>query len=92
MKAKVVKPQRVVWSAETREVTVDLDGKIIVIRQHEDDHGGENWVSVGDGEFIETYQLEDEELRKIADGIAYNIRGGDFDEEGAEFDTSEYDD
>ena len=92
MKVKVVKPQRVVWSAETREVTVEADGKTIVVRQHEDDNGGENWVAVGDGSFVETYQLEDEELKKLADAIAYNIRNGDFDEEGTEFDSSEYDD
>lgn len=92
MKGKVLKPQTVVYSCETREVTVEIDGKILKIREHEDDNGSENWVDVGDGEFVETYQLQDEELRKIAEGIAYNIRSGDFDEEGVEFDTSEYDD
>lgn len=92
MKGKVLKSQQVVYSCETREVTVEIDGKILKVRMHEDDNGAENWVSTDDGEFIETYQLEDEELKKIADGIAYNISNGDFDEDGSEFDTSEYDD
>jgi hypothetical protein len=91
MKGKVLKPQRVVWSSETREVTVDYEGKTLIVRQHEDDNHGENWVSVDGGEFEEVYYLEDEKLKKFALTIAYNIRSGEFDEEGTEFDTSDFD-
>jgi len=57
------------------------------VRLHEDNSGCENWVAVGDDDFVETYKLEDDELRDLADNIADNLQNGDFDEDGAEFDT-----
>lgn len=89
MKVKVLKPQRTIYSSETKEMTLEIDGKVIVVRQHEDDNGGEVWASINDGDLVESYQLEDDELKELIDGAAMYIRSGIFDNEGAEIDSEE---
>lgn len=89
MKIKVLKPQRTIFSSETKEMTLEIDGKIIMIRQHEDDNHGEVWASIDDGDLVESFELEDGELRNLIDGAATYIRSGMFDEEGVEIDSEE---
>jgi hypothetical protein len=88
MKIKVLQPQRVIYSAETREITIDFNGKELIIRQAEDDNGGDNLVFI-DHDWVNTYKLEDEELKTVVDTICANIREDIFDEKG-EIDLSEY--
>lgn len=89
MKIKVLEPQRVIWSSETRETVVDVDGVKLTVRQYEDDNHGEVHIKIGDGRFMEDYQMEESELKKIGQEIAYNIRGGMFDKMDNEFDSDE---
>ena len=89
MKIKVLEPQRVIWSSETRETVVDVDGVKLTVRQFEDDNHGEIYIKIGDGRLMEDYEMEDSELKKIGQEIAYNIRNGMFDNEGDEFDSNE---
>ena len=89
MKVKVLKPQKTVYTSETKEMTLEIDGKVYVIRQHEDDNHGENWVSINDEPFMETYEMEDGELRDLLDESCNLTRSGIFDNEGEEMDSSE---
>jgi hypothetical protein len=88
MKIKVLEPQKVIYSAETREITIDYNGTELVIRQAEDDNGGENIVLIDDN-WVKSYELEDDDLKQIVNTICDNIRDGSFDEKG-EVDLSEY--
>ena len=88
MKITVLEPQRVVFSAVTREITIDYIGKNFIIRQFEDDNGGENSILI-DNDMIKSYELEDEALKEVVDTICANIQDGEFDEKG-EVDLSEY--
>ena len=88
MKIKVLEPQKVIYSAETREITIDYNGTELVIRQAEDDNGGENIVLIDDN-WVNSYELEDDELKQIVNTICHNIRDSSFDEKG-EVDLSEY--
>jgi len=88
MKINVLEPQKVIYSAETREITIDYNGTKLVIRQAEDDNGGENIVLIDD-KWIKSYELKDEDLKQIVETICENIRDGSFDAKG-EVDLSEY--
>jgi len=88
MKINVLEPQKVIYSAETREITIDYNGTKIIIRQAEDDNGGENIVLIDD-KWIKSYELKDEDLKQIVETICDNIRDGSFDAKG-EVDLSEY--
>ena len=74
MKIKVLEPQKVIWSSETRETTVEVDGKKITVRY---------------GALIESYKIKDPEIKEIVENIAYNISYGIFDVGGEEFDYTE---
>lgn len=89
MKIKVIVPQRVIWSSETRETVVDIEGVKLTVRQYEDDNSGTIYLKIGDGKIIEASKMEDNELKKIGQNIAYNIRNGMFDNEGDEFDSND---
>jgi hypothetical protein len=88
MKINVLEPQKVIYSAETREITIDYNGTKLIIRQAEDDNGGENIVLIDDN-WIKSYELKDEDLKQIVETICDNIRDGSFDAKG-EVDLSEY--
>ena len=88
MKIKVLEPQKVIYSAETREITIDYNGMELIIRQAEDDNGGENIVLIDD-KWVKSYELKDEDLKQIVETICDNIRDGSFDAKG-EVDLSEY--
>ena len=88
MKIKVLEPQYVIYSAETREITIDYNGMELTIRHTEDDHGDENIVLI-DGKWVKSYELKDEDLKQIVETICDNIRDGSFDTKG-EVDLSEY--
>ena len=88
MKIKVLEPQKVIYSAETREITIDYNGTKLIIRQAEDDNGGENIVLIDD-KWIKSYELKEEDLKQIVETICDNIRDGSFDAKG-EVDLSEY--
>ncbi len=88
MKINVLEPQKVIYSAETREITIDYNGTKLIIRQAEDDNGGENIVLIDD-KWIKSYELKDEDLKQIVETICDNIRDGSFDAKG-EVDLSEY--
>ena len=88
MKIKVLEPQKFIYSAETREITIDYNGMELIIRQAEDDNGGENIVLI-DGKWVKSYELKDEDLKQIVESICDNIRDGSFDAKG-EVDLSEY--
>jgi hypothetical protein len=92
MKFKVLERQKVIWSLETRETTVEVDGKKITVRYSEHDNGADIWGSVNDGALIESYKIKDPEIKEIVENIAYNISYGLFDNEGDEFDFSELSD
>lgn len=89
MKLKITKSERVIWSAETREVCFDMNGTELVVRQYEDDNGSETWVRVGDGDLIRDYEVEDQEIVTIVNKLLGLFRSGDFDEEGVEIETDE---
>ena len=89
MKIKVLEPQKVIWSSETRETTVEVDGKKITVRYSEHDNGADIWGSVNDGALIESYKIKDPEIKEIVENIAYNISYGIFDVGGEEFDYTE---
>jgi|LakMenEpi03Aug12_release.lakeMendotaPanAssembly.Ray.scaffolds.fasta_scaffold100494_1 hypothetical protein len=88
MKINVLEPQKVIYSAETREITIDYNGKKLIIRQAEDDNGGENIVLIDD-KWVKSYELKDEDLKQIVETVCDNIRDGSFDAKG-EVDLSEY--
>ena len=88
MKINVLEPQEVIYSAETREITIDYNGTKLIIRQAEDNNGGENIVLIDD-KWVKSYELKDEDLKQIVETVCYNIRDGSFDEKG-EVDLSEY--
>ena len=88
MKIKVLEPQRVIYSAETREITIDYNGRELIIRQAEDDNGGDNIVFI-DNNWVSSYKLEDEEFKTVVNTICANIREDIFDKKG-EIDLSEY--
>jgi hypothetical protein len=88
MKIKVLEPQKVIYSAETREITIDYNGTKLIIRQAEDDNGGENIVLIDD-KWVKSYELKDEDLKQIVETVCENIRDGSFDAKG-EVDLSEY--
>ena len=88
MKINVLEPQKVIYSAETREITIDYNGTKLIIRQAEDDNGGENIVLIDD-KWVKSYELKDEDLKQIVETVCDNIRDGSFDAKG-EVDLSEY--
>ena len=88
MKINVLEPQKVIYSAETREITIDYHGTKLIIRQAEDDNGGENIVLIDD-KWIKSYELKEEDLKQIVETICDNSRDGSFDAKG-EVDLSEY--
>ena len=88
MKINVLEPQKVIYSAETREIKIDYNGTKLIIRQAEDDNGGENIVLIDD-KWVKSYELKDEDLKQIVETVCDNIRDGSFDAKG-EVDLSEY--
>jgi len=89
MKIKILQPQKTIWSAETKEMMLEIDGNNVTIRQYEDDNGGEVWVILNGGDLIQSRQLEDKDLREVIDICAWNIRNGMFDKINEEFDSND---
>jgi hypothetical protein len=90
MKIRVIDPQEVIYSSETRQVKIEYDGQEYIIRQFEDDNGGENSVFINNS-WKEPSQIKAENpgLAKIVTCVCNYIREGIFDEK-AEVDLTEW--
>mgnify|MGYP001166578599 CR=1 FL=1 len=92
MKIKVINSTKTVWSQETRQTDVKLDdGRILKVRQMEDDNGTESYFYI-EGEtknWTNSYECEDDKLKSIIDKIAWNIFQNVFDNKDEIIDLSE---
>jgi hypothetical protein len=80
MKIRVIDPQEVIYSSETRQVEIEYDGQEYIIRQFEDDNGRENSVFINNS-WKEPSQIKAENpgLAKIVTCVCNYIREGIFD-------------
>lgn len=87
MKIKVIKPERTI--SETKEMTLDIDGKEVIIRRYEDDNKGEVFAYIDREDWENS---DDEELKKVIYNCAYAIREKEFfGSEGIEIDSNDVD-
>jgi hypothetical protein len=91
MKLKITIPEKVVWSAETREVSFDMNGTTLCVRLYEDDSRSEIWVQIGEESFVRDYEVSDPEITTAVNRLTDLFRSGAFDEEGYELDTDSLD-
>jgi hypothetical protein len=89
MKLTVKNPERVIWSAETREVTVNDGERDITVRFYEGWEGAETLIRINDGELLKSYEVEDAELVELADKIAYSFKADLFENAGDEIDVDD---
>jgi hypothetical protein len=88
MNIKVIDPQKIIWSAETRQIKIEYKGQSLLIRQYEDDKGGEFLVFL-ENKWTESHKISDPDLRKMVDTVCANIREDVFDQAG-DVDLSEF--
>ena len=92
MKIKVINAAWTVWSQETRQTDVELnDGRILMVRQMEDDNGTETFYFI-EGEtknWTNSYECKDEDLKSIINKIAWNIFQNAFDNKDEVIDLNE---
>ena len=89
MKLTVKESQRVIWSAETIEVTVNDGERDITVRYYEGWEGSETYIRINDGELLKSYEVEDAELVELADKIAYSCKADLFVNVGDEIDVED---
>ena len=89
MKLKVLDGTWTVWSQETKQLNVELeDGRILGVRQMEDDNGAESFFQLkpvgeeiyrrGGWESIDDIEWKDDEEKEQAQKLAYNLFNGDY--------------
>jgi len=99
MKLKVLEGTWTVWSQETKQLNVELeDGRILGVRQMEDDNGAESFFQLkpageeiyrrGGWESIDDIEWKDDEEKEQAQKLAYNLFNGDY-LDGDTIDTDE---
>ena len=99
MKLKVLEGTWTVWSQETKQLNVELeDGRILGVRQMEDDNGAESYFQLkpageeiyrrGGWESIDDIEWKDDEEKEQAQKLAYNLFYGDY-LDGDTIDTDE---
>ena len=102
MKVKVLKGTWTVWSQETKQLNVELeDGRILGVRQMEDDNGAESYFQLkpageeifrrGGWESLDDIKWKDEEEKEMANKLVNNLFYGDF-TDGEEINTDELED
>ena len=90
MKLKVVKPESVIWSAETREVTLNDGERDITIRYYEGWEGSETHIRINDGDLLEYYDV-DEYLQELVTKVTSVFKADFFNNVGEEIDVEELD-
>jgi hypothetical protein len=102
MKLKVLEGTWTVWSQETKQLNVELeDGRILGVRQMEDDNGAESYFQLkpageeiyrrGGWESLDDIEWKDEEEKEMANKLVNNLFYGDF-SDGEEIDTDKLED
>ena len=92
MKLKVTEATNTVWLQETKQLSVELpDGRILGVREMQDDNGGETYFQIaelgeeitrrGNWQKIEDVDWKDDEERDIAELIGSNLFYGDYKED-----------
>jgi uncharacterized membrane-anchored protein len=61
MKLTVKMPERVIWSAETREVTLNDEERDITVRYYEGDEGAELYIAINDETLLKSDEVDDDE-------------------------------
>jgi len=102
MKLKVTKGTHTVWLQETKQLEVELpDGRILGVREMQDDNGGETYFQIadlgeeitrrGNWQQIEDVDWKDDEERDMAEMIGQNLFYGDYNDDEY-LDTEELED
>ena len=92
MKLKVIRGTFTVWLQETKQLNVQFeDGRILGVRQLEDDNGCESYFQLkesgeeiykrGGWEKLDEVKWKDQEEKETAEKLAYNLFYGDFEDE-----------
>lgn len=92
MKLKVTTGTHTVWLQETKQLEVELpDGRILGVREMQDDNGGETYFQIaelgeeitrrGNWQQIEDVDWKDDEERDIAELIGNSLFYGDYKED-----------
>ena len=91
MKLKVVKPESIIWSAETREVTLNDGERDITIRYYDAWEGSETHIRINDGELLQDWEVEDESLVELVNKVTSAFKADFFNNVGQEIDVQELD-
>jgi hypothetical protein len=97
MIVKVIRGTWTVWIQETKQLNIELeDGRILGVRQMEDDNGAESYFQLkeageeiyrkGGWKKLDEVEWKDQEEKEMGEKIAYNLFYGDF-EDGQIIDT-----
>ncbi len=92
MKLTVKHPERVIWSAETRQVTLNDGERDITVRYYEGDEGTETYIQINDGKLLKSHEVDDTELVELANKIKFSFRADIFENVGDEIDVEDLED
>jgi biotin-(acetyl-CoA carboxylase) ligase len=89
MKLTVKMPEKVIWSSETREVTLNDGERDILVRYYDSDNDCELYIRINDGKLLKSDDVDDVELVELAEKIRRAFGVSEFENVGDVIDVED---